>query len=448
MKIRGSGAEPLRANFGEYLRQLQTRRHGGSLHGGQTDFDLMTDVRLECSGGCNAESGLCVKPGECRCKPGWRGRTCDQCIPFPGCLHGACEKAWQCVCEEGWGGSHCDQDTSPCSPQPCSANATCVGTGEGGYLCLCPSGYMGDHCHLRKGPCLTNGSPCQNGGTCTDGEGEAAYASCLCPAGFAGDFCEINVDSCAPDPCLNGGNCTNHGLAFACACAPGFSGFTCNDTAGPPASAPPPPSPSPSPCLGGPCASGGTCVDLLDGTFRCACPRGFLGALCSQRQHRPKTARPKPARAPPPPPPPPPDHRVLSLTPQHYTLPAHAFHKLLRPQERDLLKVGLKERAHGSSSSSSSGGGGLASSHGQLLCFSILALLTCLVILGTTAIVFFGRCETWLANARYSQLVRQHRDHLLRESGAGAQDEPENSVNIILPEKIRLASFGRHYTSI
>ncbi|CAL8273208.1 unnamed protein product [Merluccius merluccius] len=323
MKIRGSGAEPLRANFGEYLRQLQTRRHGGSLHGGQTDFDLMTDVRLECSGGCNAESGLCVKPGECRCKPGWRGRTCDQCIPFPGCLHGACEKAWQCVCEEGWGGSHCDQDTSPCSPQPCSANATCVGTGEGGYLCLCPSGYMGDHCHLRKGPCLTNGSPCQNGGTCTDGEGEAAYASCLCPAGFAGDFCEIN----------------------------------------------------------------------------------------------------------------------------HYTLPAHAFHKLLRPQERDLLKVGLKERAHGSSSSSS-GGGGLASGHGQLLCFSILALLTCLVILGTTAIVFFGRCETWLANARYSQLVRQHRDHLLRESGAGAQDEPENSVNIILPEKIRLASFGRHYTSI
>ncbi|CAL8329663.1 unnamed protein product [Lota lota] len=384
---------------------------------------------LECSAGCNTENGLCVNQGECRCKPGWRGRTCDQCIPFPGCLHGACEKAWQCVCKEGWGGSHCDQDIRPCSLAPCSANATCVDTGAGGYLCMCPSGYMGDRCHLRKGPCLTNGSPCQNRGTCADGEGEAAYTSCVCPAGFTGDFCQINVESCAPNPCLNDGNCTNHGLAFACACPPGFSGFTCNHTAGQPP-------PSPSPCMGGPCANGGTCLDLSDTTFRCACPRGFVGMLCSlQQQHRLKTARPKPAGSPS-------DHRVLSLTPQHYLLPAHVFHKLLRPPEPDLLRTGLKERVTGSSS-----GGGLVSRHGQLLCFSMLALLTCLVILGTTAIVFFGRCETWLANARYSQLVRQHREHLLRESGA-TQDEPENSVNIIMPEKIRLASFGRHYTSI
>ncbi|KAG7253301.1 hypothetical protein CRUP_006164 [Coryphaenoides rupestris] len=56
-------------------------------------------------------------------------------------------------------------DTHPCSLDPCSANATCVATGEGqvdgegrGYLCMCPSGYVGERCHLRKGPCLTNGS--------------------------------------------------------------------------------------------------------------------------------------------------------------------------------------------------------------------------------------------------------------------------------------------------
>lgn len=130
---------------------------------------------------------------------------------------------------------------------------------------------------------------------------------------------------------------------------------------------------------------------------------------------------------------------MFALTPQHYSLPAHAFHKLLRPPERDLLKITLKETVHSP---------GVLVTHGQLICFGMLALLTCLVILGTTGIVFFGRCETWLANAKYSQLVRQQREHLLREAGSASQDEPEHSVNIILPEKIRLTSFGRHYTSI
>lgn len=51
-----------------------------------------------------------------RCKPGWQGDQCDQCVPFPGCLHGTCEKAWQCICEEGWVGSLCDQGEPRCSP--------------------------------------------------------------------------------------------------------------------------------------------------------------------------------------------------------------------------------------------------------------------------------------------------------------------------------------------
>uniref|UniRef100_A0A3P8TNI1 Protein delta homolog 1 n=1 Tax=Amphiprion percula TaxID=161767 RepID=A0A3P8TNI1_AMPPE len=295
----------------------------------------------ECSAGCNTENGFCEKPGKCRCKPGWQGDNCDQCVPFPGCLHGTCEKAWQCICKEGWVGSLCDQDTRLCSSRPCASNATCIETGEGGYLCICPHGYAGDNCHLKRGLCLTNGyhSPCQNGGTCTDADGSAAYSSCLCPPGFSGDFCEISVDSCQPNPCLNGGNCTNHGLAFTC-----------------------------------------------------VCPHGFTGPTCS-----------------------------------------------LQPPERDLLKITLKETVHSS---------GVLVTHGQLVCFGMLALLTCLVILGTTGIVFFGRCETWLANAKYSQLVRQQREHLLREAGSTSQEEPEHSVNIILPEKIRLTSFGRHYTSI
>lgn len=261
---------------------------------------------------------------------------------------------------------------------------------------------------------LSFSSPCQNGGTCTDGNGSAAYSFCECPPGFAGDFCEISGDSCQPNPCLNGGNCSDHSLAFTCACPAGFSGPTCNDTT------------THSPCSSGPCDNGGNCVSQLDGAFQCTCQKGFTGPTCSQ-QHRPK-AKPKP-----------PEHRGLSLAPQHYSLSAHAFHKLLRPPERDLLKITLKETVHSS--------GGLVT-HGQLVCFGMLALLTCLIILGTTGIIFFGRCETWLANAKYSQLIRQQREHLLRGTDSNGQEEAEHSVNIILPEKIRLTSFGRHYTSI
>ncbi|XP_056266849.1 protein delta homolog 1 [Pseudoliparis swirei] len=366
----------------------------------------------DCSAGCNTENGFCEKPGKCRCKPGWQGENCEQCVSFPGCRHGACEKAWQCVCEEGWGGSLCDRDTRLCSSGPCVRNATCIETGEGGYLCICPHGYAGEDCLLKRGACLTNSSPCQNGGSCPDAGGSAGPSSCSCPPGSSGDFCEL-TDRCRPNPCLNGGNCTDRGPAFTCVCPLGFAGSTC-DGAGL------------SPCAGRPCADRGTCVGRPGGTFRCVCHKWFTGPACSLR-HGPK-ARPAPVGVRPV------DHRVFALTPQHYPLHAHTFRKLLRPPERDPLKVALKETARPP---------GVLVAHGQLICFGVLALLTCLVILGTAGIVFFGRCEAWLANAKYSQLVRQQREHLLSEAGAAGR-----SVNVILPEKIRLASFGRHYTSI
>ncbi|CAN9502052.1 unnamed protein product [Ophioblennius macclurei] len=358
----------------------------------------------ECNAGCNPENGFCEKAGKCRCKPGWRGENCEQCVTFPGCLHGRCEKAWQCMCEDGWVGSLCDRDTRLCSSSPCTANATCIDTGERGYLCICPSDYTGENCHLKKGLCLTKGSPCQNGGTCSHADG----SSCLCPLGFSGVSCEVGPNNCQPNPCLNGGSCTAHGLAFTCLCPPGFTGFTCDDMS------------SLSACAGLPCANQGTCVGQSDGTFHCLCQKRFTGPTCSL-QHRPHS------RA-----------KGLALKPQHYSLPAHAFQNLLRPSEQDLLRIALKETVHSS---------GVMVTHAQLVCLSMLALLTCLVILGTTAIVFFGHCETWLANAKYSQLVRQQREHRLRGS-RGSQEELDHSVHIILPEKIRFSSFGRHYTSI
>ncbi|KAL7861760.1 hypothetical protein SRHO_G00132010 [Serrasalmus rhombeus] len=360
-----------------------------------------------CGAGCNLENGFCDKNGECRCRPGWQGVTCEQCVPFPGCVHGKCEKAWQCICEQGWVGSQCDQDIHLCSAEPCSGNSTCIETGEGGYICICPAGYTGKNCQLKKGPCLTNGSPCQNGGTCMDNNGSDSHSSCLCPPGFIGDFCEIDVDKCEPNPCLNGGTCTDHGLAYTCLCPPAFSGPICNTNL--------------ASCSEATCGKGGTCLNGTDGGTYCICPPGLTGPSCDLHTHKLKPkARPKPPG--------------LGHPPLHYSLPAHAFHKLLRPPERELLKITLKETMHTSSP---------LVTHSQVICFTVLGLLTCLVILGTTGIIFFNRCETWLVNAKYSQLVRQQRDYLLK-----ATNGEEHSVNIILPEKIKLTNYGKHYTSI
>ncbi|CAH2328227.1 delta homolog 1 [Pelobates cultripes] len=347
-----------------------------------------------CKPGCHPKNGFCESPGECRCHTGWKGQLCNQCVPFPGCLRGSCTKPWQCVCEEGWLGSLCDIDIHPCVAKPCSTNSTCIETGDGGYICLCAPGYTGRNCLLKKGPCLINGSPCQNGGTCIDNNGFASRATCQCLPSFRGNYCEVATDNCNPNPCLNGGNCTNIGSGFQCHCPMGFIGLSCSD-------------PVPL-CNSNPCANGGTCYNKLEG-FQCACPPGYVGYTCGDVSQNFKQV----------------DTQRNNLSP---------YHKSFKHQGHEVLKITVKETIHNINP---------LLNRNQVICFIVLGLLTCLIVLITTGIIFFSRCETWFANAKYRHLLRRKKDFYMKSSRDGDHD-----VKIIFPEKVKIANSSRVYTFI
>ncbi|XP_077978838.1 uncharacterized protein LOC144434258 [Glandiceps talaboti] len=68
-------------------------------------------------------------------------------------------------------------------------------------------------------------NPCQNGGTCTN---LPSSYTCECEAHYTGDNCESQpVDHCDPNPCQNGGTCTNLPASYTCECEAGYTGDNC-----------------------------------------------------------------------------------------------------------------------------------------------------------------------------------------------------------------------------
>ncbi|XP_052469705.1 delta-like protein D isoform X1 [Carassius gibelio] len=215
-----------------------------------------------CLPGCDEDHGFCDKPGECKCRVGFSGKYCDDCIRYPGCLHGTCQQPWQCNCQEGWGGLFCNQDLNYCTHhKPCQNGATCTNTGQGSYTCSCRPGFTGDSCEIEVNEC--SGSPCRNGGSCTDLEN--TY-SCTCPPGFYGRNCELSAMTCADGPCFNGGRCAdNPEGGYFCQCPAGYAGFNCEKKI--------------DHCSSNPCSNGAQCLDLVD-SYLCQCPEGFTGTHC------------------------------------------------------------------------------------------------------------------------------------------------------------------------
>ena len=132
---------------------------------------------------------------------------------------------------------------------------------SGTFTCMCPPEFTGTTCTLDALPC--DPDPCANGGSCT--EAGLDY-TCNCAPGWTGVNCTEDIDECSGNPCENGGTCTNLQNAFECACPNGFSGLNCNED-------------QPL-CMESSCLNGGTCVESVGSETSCECVLGFMGNRC------------------------------------------------------------------------------------------------------------------------------------------------------------------------
>uniref|UniRef100_A0A2I2ZFV5 Scavenger receptor class F member 1 n=1 Tax=Gorilla gorilla gorilla TaxID=9595 RepID=A0A2I2ZFV5_GORGO len=187
---------------------------------------------------CQKEE-VCVKPGLCRCKPGFFGAHCSSRCPGqywgPDCRescpchpHGQCEPATgACQCQaDRWGarcefpcacGPHgrCDPATGVCHCEPgwwsstcrrpCQCNTAAARCEQATGACVCKPGWWGRRCSFR---CNCHGSPC-----------EQDSGRCACRPGWWGPECQQQCE-CVRGRCsAASGSCES--------CKPGWNGTQC-----------------------------------------------------------------------------------------------------------------------------------------------------------------------------------------------------------------------------
>ena len=96
--------------------------------------------------------------------------------------------------------------------------------------------------------------------------------ACTNAAGFSGTRGEVDIDECAPKPCLNGAACVDQVNAYACKCAYGYSGTTCETTISQCGAAV---SNDCAPAVNGVKVS--VCTSTGAGTHSCGCVPGYTG---------------------------------------------------------------------------------------------------------------------------------------------------------------------------
>ena len=162
----------------------------------------------------------------------------DPCTAVTCSGHGTCERVGRlarCSCDSGY--AFPPEDPTRCeAPEGCELDnggcdpvTTCYEDPNGIVCGDCPTGYTGtgqtgcddiDECQTGNGGCdpLTTCTNVPGGRSCGD-----------CPDGYAGsgELGCVEVGSCDPNPCQNGGTCSESAGVMTCDCPPGVNGVTC-----------------------------------------------------------------------------------------------------------------------------------------------------------------------------------------------------------------------------
>jgi hypothetical protein len=200
------------------------------------------------NGGCDSLVTCTNTPGARTCGTcplGYSGTGATTCVDIDECAtnNGGCDPVAPCTntagsftcgnCPSGYtggGASGCvDIDECATDNGGCDALTTCTNTPGSRTCTACPSGYSGtgETGCVDIDECATNNGGCDPLTACTNTPGGNTCGAC--PSGYTGTGAAgcTNIDDCSPQPCLNGGTCTDGVNSYTCVCTGGYTGMRC-----------------------------------------------------------------------------------------------------------------------------------------------------------------------------------------------------------------------------
>nr|XP_055027123.1 hyaluronan-binding protein 2-like isoform X4 [Misgurnus anguillicaudatus] len=117
--------------------------------------------------------------GKCTSNPCQNGGTCEQK-----------KDKYKCKCTENFRGRRCERRKSICSRGICGVGLCLLTLSPPYYKCKCIPPFAPPNCKIPS-PCTPN--PCQNNGTCVKDEEDF---DCVCEGDFKGKYCQVDSKDC------------------------------------------------------------------------------------------------------------------------------------------------------------------------------------------------------------------------------------------------------------